>query len=42
VDDDGKKDLILLGNLWFFRKWETPRNDASYGHLLKSIEDGNV
>ena len=33
-------DLILFGNL-YGSEVETPRNDASYGHYLRSIGDGD-
>ena len=39
VNNDGKKDLILLGNL-YGSEVETPRNDASYGHYLEGKGDG--
>ncbi len=39
INDNGKKDLILLGNL-YGSEVETPRNDASYGHYLESKGDG--
>ena len=40
VNKDGKKDLVLLGNL-YGSEVETPRNDASYGHLLEGTGTGN-
>jgi len=39
-DDDGNKDLVLLGNL-YASEVETPRNDASYGHFMKGNGEGN-
>jgi len=39
-NNDKKNDLILLGNL-YASEVETPRNDASYGHLLGGRGDGN-
>ncbi|MEC3908471.1 VCBS repeat-containing protein [Tamlana sp. 2201CG12-4] len=39
-DDDGYKDLVLLGNL-YESEVETPRNDASYGHFLKGNGQGD-
>lgn len=39
-DQDGKDDLLLLGNL-YSSEVETPRNDASYGTLLLGDNSGN-
>ena len=39
-DRDGKRDLLLAGNL-FVSEVETPRNDASVGLLLKGDGKGN-
>ncbi|MEC3907877.1 VCBS repeat-containing protein [Tamlana sp. 2201CG12-4] len=39
-DKDGSMDLLLLGNL-YGSEVETPRNDASYGHVLKKDAYGN-
>jgi hypothetical protein len=40
VNKDNKQDLVLFGNL-YGSEVETPRNDASYGHFLKGLGDGN-
>ncbi len=37
---DGYTDLLLAGNL-FSSEVETPRNDASYGHVLLGNKDGS-
>lgn len=39
-DKDGKKDLLMAGNL-YGSEVETPRNDASYGSYLKGGSTGN-
>jgi len=39
VNGDGFSDLILAGNL-YGAEVETPRNDASYGHILINKQDG--
>jgi len=40
VDGDGYNDLIMGGNL-YSSEVETPRNDASYGHILINNQDGS-
>ncbi|GAA3579117.1 VCBS repeat-containing protein [Snuella lapsa] len=35
VDGDSLKDIVVVGNL-YHSEVETPRNDASFGHLLKN------
>jgi hypothetical protein len=39
VNNDGYNDLIMGGNL-YSAEVETPRNDASYGHILINNQDG--
>ena len=39
-DNDSNLDILCAGNL-YGAEVETPRNDASYGHLLKGTGDGN-
>ncbi len=40
INDDGYNDLIMGGNL-YSSEVETPRNDASYGHILINQKDGS-
>ncbi len=40
-DNDGLKDILLAGNL-YESEVETPRNDASYGVLLKNTDSGFI
>ena len=40
VDKDGNMDLVLAGN-FYVSEVETPRNDASYGVMLKGMGDGS-
>ena len=40
VNHDGYNDLIMGGNL-YSAEVETPRNDASYGHILINNQDGS-
>lgn len=39
-DNDAKLDILCAGNL-YGAEVETPRNDASYGHLLKGTGNGH-
>ncbi len=40
LNQDGYNDLIMAGNL-YSSEVETPRNDASYGHILINQKDGS-